>query len=309
MMNNPENASQLDQLNPIIPARPESIRSTWATSIACLTCIGIFIGINSVENVGSWDTLSKFGHLSPNTIWSGHWWGLVTTAFVHMELWHVAFNVYWGWALGSRMERSVGTAPYLAFFIASAFVSSAFQLAVSDTTGIGASGVVYAMFGFMWTTRGRYALFGEVLSNTTILLFIVWLFFCVATTMAEILVVGNAAHFSGLFFGGCVGMTVVSRTYRRLAFAVTSFILLLSVAILFWCPWSVTWSSIHAYDAQIAGRYSEAIDHYTRIIRLDPKNSWAFQNRSSAYLALGENEKAQEDMAKAIEIDSMITKE
>jgi len=102
---------------------------------------------------------------------------------------------------------------------------------------------------------------------------------------------------------------VVSRTYRRLAFAVTSFILLLSVAILFWCPWSVTWSSIHAYDAQIAGRYSEAIDHYTRIIRLDPKNSWAFQNRCSAYLALGENEKAQEDMAKAIEIDSMITKE
>lgn len=309
MINSRESTIQLDQLNPIIPARPESIRSTWATSLACLTCIGIFIGINSVENVGSWDTLSKFGHLSPNAIWSGHWWGLVTTAFVHMELWHVAFNVYWVWALGSRLERSLGTAPYLAFFIASAFVGSVFQLAVSDTTGIGASGVVYAMFGFMWTTRGRYALFDEVLSNTTILLFIVWLFVCVATTIAEILVVGNAAHFSGLLFGCCVGMTVAFRSHKNLAFVVSGMILLLSVAILFWCPWSITWSSIQAYDAQIAGRYSEAIGHYTRIISLDPKNSWAFQNRSSAYLALGENEKAQEDLAKAIEIASMITPE
>lgn len=308
-MSSLESVSSVDDVNPIASPRPESIRSTWATSLICLACIGIFIGINSVENVGSWDTLSNFGYLSPNAIWSGHWWGLVTPAFVHMELWHVALNVYWLWALGSRWERTFGPARFLAFFVMSAFVSSAYQLAVSDTTGIGASGVVYAMFGFMWMTRGRYAIFGEVLSNTTILLFIAWLFLCVATTMANVLVVGNAAHFSGLLFGVCIGIAVGYLTYRSSAIFASGVILSLSIVILFWCPWSITWSSIEAYDAQTAGRYRDAIAHYTRIISLDPKNSWALQNRSAAYQALGENEKAVEDMAKAIEITSMITEE
>ena len=51
-------------------------------------------------------------------------------------------------ASGQPTANAIGPWKFLAFFVASALVSSSAQLAFSDDTGIGASGVVYAMFGF-----------------------------------------------------------------------------------------------------------------------------------------------------------------
>ena len=79
-----------------------------------------------------------------------------------------------------------------------------------------------------------------------------------------------------------------------------------SVVFLFWCPWSTTWLGTKAYDAHSAGRYEEAIKQYTRIIQLSPQNAWAFLNRSHAYQALGDNEKAGIDLATARKFDPTI---
>jgi len=287
-------------------AGPESIASTWVTSLSCLICIGIFLGLASIDDVNSWDKLAQFGYLPANSIWRGQYWGLVTSVFVHMALWHVAFNVYWLWSLGSRLERSIGSIPFLTFFLASAFVSSAFQMAVSDTTGIGASGVVYSIFGFMWLTRERYCLFAEVLAPQTILIFAVWLFVCLATTVAKVWEVGNAAHFSGLIFGCCVAKAFVLRSHRPVAMSTLGFLLASSIVFCFWCPWSITWLGTRAYSAHVAGRYQDAIENYTQIIQLAPQNAWAFQNRSYAYQALGEEQKAKNDIQMARKFDPTI---
>ena len=153
---------------------PEPTTHPWISRLAILACIGIFLGLAAKNDYESWDTLSKFGYLPADSIWDGGYWALVTSAFVHFALWHVAFNVYWLWVLGSRLERAIGSLPYLGFFVVSAFVSSAFELAVSDDTGIGASGAVYAIFGFMWATRHRYSQFKEVLNARTIQIFVAW---------------------------------------------------------------------------------------------------------------------------------------
>lgn len=286
--------------------RSKSIRSTWVTSLSCLICIGIFIGLASMEDVNSWDKLSQFGYLPATSIWDGKYWALITSAFVHMALWHVAFNVYWLWSLGSRLERSIGSTLFLIFFVSSAFVSSAFQMAISDSTGIGASGVVYSIFGFMWLTRDRYSLFAEVLSPQTILIFVVWLFVCLATTIAKVWEVGNAAHFSGLIFGSCVAIAFVLRLQRPIAIAASGFMLASSVAFCFWCPWSITWLSARAYSAHASGRHLDAIENYTVIIQRAPQNAWAFQNRSYAYQALGEEQKAKSDLETARKLDPSI---
>src|SRR5690242_9171619 len=110
-------------------------------------------------------------------------------------------NMYWLWVLGTRMERAIGSTRFLAFVVASAFVGSCVQLAVSDTTGIGASGIVYAIFGFMWISRQQFPQFNEVLNQQTIKLFVLWLFGCLAATYLDIWNVGNGAHFAGLLFG------------------------------------------------------------------------------------------------------------
>jgi len=285
---------------------PESTTQPWVSRLSIVACIGIFLGLAVQDDYESWETLSKFGYLPANSIWNGGYWALVTSAFVHLALWHVAFNVYWLWVLGSRLERAIGSLPFLAFFVVSASVSSSFQLAVSDGTGIGASGVVYAIFGFMWPTRHRYPQFNEALDARTIQIFVVWLIGCVVATYLKVWEVGNAAHISGLLFGGAVAGAFALHFKPRLMFAGLVALVVFSIIPLFWCPWSVTWLSHKAYNAHAAERFDVALDRYTQVIHIDPDHAWAYLNRSFVYQALGQSEKAHADLQKAREIDPSI---
>lgn len=239
-------------------------------------------------------------------IWSGRYWALVTSAFVHVALWHLAFNVYWLWVLGRRLEQAIGSLPFLAFFTVAAFVSSSFQLAVSDDTGIGASGVVYAIFGFMWPARHRYPGFERVLDRRTIQLFVIWLIGCVVVTRLEVWQIGNAAHVSGLVFGAVVAGLLVLGIRRRLLVAGLATLLVLSIMPLFWCPWSVTWIGTKAYQAHAAGRYEVALERYTRLLETDPENAWGYLNRSLVYQELGQTNQAEADRQKARDLDLSI---
>jgi tetratricopeptide (TPR) repeat protein len=79
-----------------------------------------------------------------------------------------------------------------------------------------------------------------------------------------------------------------------------------STVSLFWCPWSVTWLSQKAYAAHAAKQYDRAKDFYSRIIGIDPKNAWAYQNRSYVFNALGKTDEAGSDFAKARDLDPSI---
>ncbi len=278
----------------------------WVSYLSIIACIGIFLGLAAQNDYESWDTLAKFGYLPADSIWNGGYWALVTSAFVHFALWHLAFNAYWLWVLGSRLEQAIGSLRFLAFFVVSAIVSSSFQLAVSDATGIGASGVVYAIFGFMWPTRHRYPQFNEVLDAKTIQVFVIWLVGCVVATFLDVWEVGNAAHISGLLFGSAVAGAFVLNFNRRLMFGGLVTLVALSIVPLFWCPWSITWISHKAYNAHAAERYDAALIRYTQVINLDPGNSWAYLNRSFVYESLGQLDKSKADVQKAREIDPSI---
>src|SRR5688572_2932615 len=150
-------------------------RWPWVTIAICVACIGIHLGISTNGDSPTWETFNRFGYFSADDIWRGSYWGLFTCAFVHLEMWHLVFNVYWLWELGRRLETSIGPWPYLALVAVSAGIASSFQLAASDSTGIGASGVVYAIFGFMWLARPRHPEFREIITTRIIWLFILWL--------------------------------------------------------------------------------------------------------------------------------------
>jgi rhomboid protease GluP len=70
-----------------------------------------------------------------------------------VEIWHLGFNLYWLVILGRDLEQALGRWKLVALFVCAAFVSSAAQLAVGGSTGIGFSGVGYAMFGLLWMGR------------------------------------------------------------------------------------------------------------------------------------------------------------
>lgn len=273
---------------------------TW---LICAICVFIFLGLSSAGNSESQEPISKWGYLAPEAIWDGKYWGLISSVFVHLEVWHMFFNVYWLWILGGLLEKHVGPLRYIAFFLMAAFISSGIQLAVSGSTGIGASGVVYAIFGYIWVTRNRVVEFQNALSKQMVVVFIVWLFICLITTYLNIWKVGNAAHFSGILFGVLVADAFYIKSKLRLAFAGLIVLLVCSVVPLFWAPWSAAWVGDRAYKAHLKEDYTAAVSLYHRSLELGEDPIWVWSNLVRLYKKTGDQAKYEEALRMLQKLD------
>lgn len=80
---------------------------------------------------------------------SGAWWQLITNAFTHSELLHIAFNMFALWILGPQLERLLGRARFLALYLVSALAASAFVMLFSQpfVSTVGASGAIFGLLG------------------------------------------------------------------------------------------------------------------------------------------------------------------
>ncbi len=271
----------------VAPSPPTKEPLPIVTLVLSGVCVLLFFGIASRGGTPSWDSLEAWGYLPPHRIWGGGFWGLVTSAFVHLALWHVAFNVYWLWVLGGPVERTLGRRAYLGFVLASAFVSAAVQLGVSGVTGHGASGVVYALFGLMWASRKAVPAFARALGPNTARLFWLWLVACILVTQAGVADIGNGAHVGGLVLGMLAAHWMILDTRRALAKAGTGVLVVLSLVPLFWSPWSWSWVAYKAYKAHLAEDYETAIARYRRSIALGGDRVWGLQNLALALHAKG----------------------
>ena len=285
----------------VAPSR-SALPTPFLTWLAIAASALIFLGINFGPDPRTELALNRLGYVSADRLWSGAYWGLITSVFVHMDFVHFIFNVYWLYQLGSRLEQAIGHISWLLFFLSAAVVSSALQLTMGSSTGIGASGVAYAIFGFMWVTRSKFPRFREILDDRTIGLFVIWLVGCMAVTALGIWSIGNVAHTSGLLFGLAVGACYAG--YRpKLMAAAAAILIATSVATVFWSPWSMTWLSVKALQHHKAERYEQAIGYYNRMLGRDPNNAWALHNRGSAEHSLGRLDEAEKDLKRAREID------
>jgi membrane associated rhomboid family serine protease len=79
----------------------------------------------------------------------GAYWQLITSAFTHVDLWHIGFNMVALWFLGPQLESVLGRGRFLAVYLLSALSGSAlvFWLSGLNTPTIGASGALFGMMG------------------------------------------------------------------------------------------------------------------------------------------------------------------
>ena len=271
-------------------------RSALLTWLACMACVAIFLELMQKGNYSSWATLSKFGYLSPNDIWDGKYWGLITSVFVHTQLWHIAFNIYWLWTLGSALERNIGHIYWLVLFITAALVSSGIQFGTSGSTGIGLSGVGYAMFGFMWVARDRYPEFQQILTKKIVTLFIGWLIFCIIASLLHIMSVANGAHIGGLLFGAGVAAIFTLKHKKPLISFGMGVLIFAALLPLFWCPWSAQWVGRQGYKAHVNHDYEKAIINYQRSLELGADPNWALSSIAEAYSDMGNSKKSKETL-------------
>jgi len=259
-------------LLPPIQKRP------WMTWLSCAACVVVFIGIHTRSSGDEAEALMNWGWQPPDRIYEGAYWALLSSVFVHVEFWHLGFNLYWLYHLGQRLEQAIGSMRWLAFFLGAALVSSSAELAMGGNTGIGASGVGYALFGLMWILRKHVPAFAEILDQRTVIIFLIWLVACVAMTAADFFAVGNAAHFSGLLFGTAVAAWIPDKPQRPLISMAIVLLVGASVASLIWAPWSMGWTSWRALKAHKDGDYTGAIRWYERSMKQGQDKKWCEEN-------------------------------
>lgn len=78
----------------------------------------------------------------------GAYWRLITSAFLHENVLHIALNMYALYLFGPFVERALGTARFVAAYLTAAVVASVFVYWLSEPLGltIGASGAVFGLF-------------------------------------------------------------------------------------------------------------------------------------------------------------------
>ncbi|HEX8237246.1 MAG TPA: rhomboid family intramembrane serine protease [Abditibacteriaceae bacterium] len=253
------------------------------TVLACIFCVVVFTALNLTGDSSSWEVLERWGHFPDTVIWEGKPWALLTSVFVHQEIWHVAFNIYWLWFLGTCFEEAFGSWRWLLFFLGAAWVSSSAELLFGGSSGIGMSGVGYALFGFGWVARRKVPGFADILNDQTVQVFLVWLVLCVALTQTGYMQIANWAHAFGLAFGASVAALFVLRW--RPWIPATALVLLLTVSFvpLKWCPLSPQWTSLQATQAQERSDYNAAIGWYQRSLALGQDPTWVWWNLASIY--------------------------
>ena len=141
----------------------------------------------------------------------GQIWRLFTPMFIHYGWPHLIFNMlalYW---FGGMIESQKGSWVLLGLVLVAAplsfFCQYLWDIENPGPDGIslpgGMSGVIYALFGYVWMTGEYEPGSGLQLTSNTVIWMLLWLVLCFTGSFGPI---ANAAHFSGLVFGMLVGL-------------------------------------------------------------------------------------------------------
>jgi membrane associated rhomboid family serine protease len=115
----------------------------------------VLLGINLVVYVlqrateGNINSVFQLGAMQGFAVADGDYWRLLTAAFLHASLLHIAFNMYALYLFGPYVERALGTTRFVVAYLTMAVASSVFVywLTEPQVATIGASGAVFGLFG------------------------------------------------------------------------------------------------------------------------------------------------------------------
>jgi len=131
-------------------------------------------------------------------------WRLLTAAFLHLGFLHILFNLWWIWDLGRAIEWRRGPVVTAALILGSAVSANALQWLFGGP-GVGLSGVVYALAGFLFTRRKHDPLAAAIMDTRTTRFLLAWLVLCVILTQTGAFPIGNWAHGGGAAWGVAAG--------------------------------------------------------------------------------------------------------
>jgi membrane associated rhomboid family serine protease len=94
--------------------------------------------------------IANFALFAPS-VTNGKWWLLITAGFLHGSIFHLLFNVYILWVIGSQLESIVGNIKFLIIYFVSLVGGSlaSYWFSPFGSYSIGASGAIFGLMGAM----------------------------------------------------------------------------------------------------------------------------------------------------------------
>lgn len=242
----------------------------WLTWILSALCILVWLGVQSEGAIANWDQMGRWGYYAYPAILGGKFWGLLTANFFHQDFLHLLFNLFWMLLLGSKVERSSGRKLLLSLVLGACLISTGSEILVSGQSGIGLSGVVYALVGFVLICSRKLSDYHLYLSRNDYFWLILWLIACVVATQAGLIKIANAAHVGGLVWGCLFATAFVTKEWRLPTRLGLTLLVGASLLPLVWMPWSADWlvyrgiQAYHRKDKTQAEYYlSRAVENKT----------------------------------------------
>lgn len=189
--------------------RPAPARSRPSgTAVVTITLIAICVVVYIVQQANPAFT-ARYA-LIPFAVEQGQYARLITSAFLHASVLHLATNMITLYIVGAPLERVLRPVRYLIVYFLSALGGSLFSVWLSPefSIGVGASGAIFGLFGALLVLRR------QVGAEAGALAVLIGLNLVISFTLPNI---SWQAHIGGLITGTLVALALrgVDRISRR----------------------------------------------------------------------------------------------
>jgi membrane associated rhomboid family serine protease/Flp pilus assembly protein TadD len=264
-------------------------------------------------------TLTQWGaNAAWKTIIDKEYWRILTSAFIHLNLFHLGVNTYALLSFSSIAERLFGTAKFVAIYLLSAVGSAICSLFFlnPESIGVGASGAIFGTFGALVAFFSIHRLqFPKMFFRTHAKIFFVFAIYSVVSSFI-FQDMDNAAHLGGFVVGLWAGLCVLparpdSKKWRDIDFIRTAGLIAISIVGL------VLVSVIDERNPKVLGEHEyaeavtllkngqpkQAITYLNRALLMMPENASAHLDRASAFNQIKQYDEALVDATEAIKFD------
>lgn len=144
--------------------------------------------------------IGKYCVYGPN-IRAGEYYRLITGTFLHANIFHLLFNCYALFVLGSQLESYLGKAKYLIIYLFSAILGSLFSMTFGGNYfSVGASGAIFGLMGSLVYFGYYYRVYlGNVVKSQILPLILINLGIGFLSSGID-----NSAHIGGLLGGALI---------------------------------------------------------------------------------------------------------
>ncbi len=173
------------------------------TNLIILACIIMFVIECIMDGAGvlldgvTTLTALKLGANLRALLQAGEIWRLISAAFLHANLIHLALNMYSLYVVGSQIENFLGKTKFLLVYVISAITGCLLSAVASSSPSVGASGAIFGLLGSLLYFGYHYRTYlGNVVKTQIIPIIALNLFLGFMSPGID-----NFAHIGGLVGG------------------------------------------------------------------------------------------------------------